>query len=81
MSDATTSETENHDQPVVRLQFLLKSGNSFVIDGVTDWEMDLSENKLARIRLVQRADAQFTRLVVESLVLNQVEAVLTLPSS
>lgn len=62
-----------------RLQVFLRSGNSFVLDGVMDWKVTSRENRTVGIWLRQLTDDAYTRLIVGSLDLDQIEAVLMLP--
>lgn len=61
------------------LQIFMKSGNSFVIDQVTDWKFrsgNSSEN-IVELSITQRKTAK-NILMVQSIVLSQVEAIVRL---
>jgi hypothetical protein len=62
-----------------RLQIFMRSGNSFVLDGVTDWKLTTRGDRVVGIHLVQKAGSEFTRLIVNSIDLAQIEAILDLP--
>lgn len=66
-------------EPIQRLQFLMKSGNSFTIDGVEDWGMRHEGNRIVSLRLKQSLAAEYARVIVESIDLTQIEAIVVLP--
>lgn len=65
---------------ISRLQFMMKSGNSFILDGVHDYKISAGSNGITSITLSQIADGSKTRLLINTLDLSQVEAVLELPA-
>ena len=58
------------------LKFYMKSGNSFVIDQVTDWNIQAgaSTENIVSLSITQRSTAK-NRLIVQSIVLSQIEAI------
>ena len=56
------------------LRFYLKSGNSFVIDGVTHWSIENVGDAITAVRIAQAKDAK-AKLLVRSIDLSQIEAV------
>lgn len=67
-------------QETERLQFFMRSGNSFILDGVLDWEMKTCATGVSSLTLSQVAAGKATRLIVKSIDMAQIEAVLTLPA-
>lgn len=63
----------------VRLKFFMRSGHSFIIDRVSEYELDATGNKVTKLRLVQNKAATGTTLIVASIDLDQIEAVVSLP--
>lgn len=61
------------------LQIFMKSGNSFVIDQVTDWKFQpgVSSETMVSLTITQRTSAK-SRLLVQSIVLSQIEAIVCL---
>jgi hypothetical protein len=69
------------DEPdISRLRFLMKSGNSFELDGVINWEFQSDAKGTQGLKLEQLKDGTRTTLIVKTLVLSQVEAILDLPT-
>jgi hypothetical protein len=58
------------------LKFYMKSGNSFVIDQVTDWNIQagVSTENIVSLSITQRPTAK-NKLIVQSIVLSQIEAI------
>jgi hypothetical protein len=63
-----------------RLKFLLRSGNSIMVDGVLGWEMKHLEGRVISLTLKQSLDPRFARVIVDSIDLAQIEAVVILPA-
>ena len=55
------------------LTFYMKSGNSIVIDGVTEWSIKTSGGSVTSVTLTQRHDKR--KLILSTLNLDQIEAV------
>ncbi len=74
---------EKHEmpgEPVQRLKFLMRSGNFFMIDGVTNWSMKHLNGRTISLTLTQMMDSKYARVVVDSIDLSQIEAVVLLPA-
>lgn len=58
------------------LQIFMKSGNSFVIDQVTDWNIQtgVSTENIVSLTITQRTTAK-SRLLVQTITLSQIEAI------
>lgn len=66
---------------ISRLRFLMKSGNSFELDGVIDWAFAADAKGVESVKLEQLKDGTRTTLIVKTLVLSQVEAIIELPTA
>lgn len=66
-------------EEIQRLQFLMRSGNSFIVDGVTNWSMKHREGRVVSLTLRQFMEERYARLIVDSIDLAQIEAVVILP--
>jgi hypothetical protein len=67
--------------PIERLKFLMRSGNAFMVDGVTHWDMKHLNGRCIELTLEQLSDSKYARVLVESIDLGQIEAVVLLPVS
>lgn len=81
MKRDSSDTTEWPGEEIQRLQFFLRSGNSFVVDGVEDWGMRHLDGRVHSLRLVQKTDPRYAKLIVDSIDLAQIEAVVILPAS
>lgn len=70
---------DKHEVQTFRLQFYMKSGNNFIVNGVTEYCSASRNGSIVRISLKQKNDPRFSRLDIESLDLRAVEAVVILP--
>jgi hypothetical protein len=68
-------------EEIQRLKFLMRSGNFFMVDGVHSWSMRHQGNRVVGLTLKQSLEAQYARVIVESIDLDQIEAVVILPAS
>lgn len=66
---------------ISRLRFLMKSGNSFELDGVIEWELQANADGVKSLKLMQEKNGKHTTLIVNTLVLSQVEAILETPTA
>lgn len=75
---------ETNDTPTApetcRLKFLMRSGNFFTVDGVTDFEMKKNGlGQWAHLTLKQDPNPKYAHVFVPSIDLAQIEAIIRLP--
>ena len=58
------------------LQFFMRSGNSFVIDNVTDWNCKYRGDTIVELSITQHCPR--SKLLVQSVALGQIEAIVRL---
>lgn len=78
MTDNSTTQWPGEE--IQRLQFFLRSGNSFVVDGVEDWGMKCRGGRVESLRLTQKTASSYSRLLLDTIDLDQIEAVVILPA-
>jgi hypothetical protein len=66
---------------VMRLKFLMRSGNAFMVDGVIESEGKWENGRCKELRLKQSTDPKYASVLVPSIDLSQIEAVVILPAS
>ena len=66
--------------PITTLRVFMKSGNSFDIDGILNWEVGYNHETCAVNKFTINRDPtrSKTKLIMASLVLEQIEAILEL---
>lgn len=74
-------KSEYPGEEIQRLKFLMRSGNAFMVDGVTHWDLKHLRGRCVELRLEQLTDPKYARVLVESIDLSQIEAVVILPAS
>lgn len=63
-----------------RLKFLMRSGNAFMVDGVTGFDVWTDAlGRITRMKLQQVDDPKFARVFTATVDLAQIEAVVRLP--
>ncbi|AWN47119.1 hypothetical protein DK419_13015 [Methylobacterium terrae] len=68
-------------KPVAKLQFFLRSGGSFVIDGVEEWKIGSDGNSIASLELRQQNKPGQTVLQIPGIALSEIAAIVRLPLS
>lgn len=77
-----TTEPAAAGPPVQRLKFLMRSGNAFMVDGVTVFEMRVNGlGMITQVRLEQLDDPQYAHVYIRSVDLEQIEAIVRLPAA
>ncbi len=66
-------------KPVAKLQFFLRSGGSFVIDGVEEWKIGSDGNSIASLELRQQNAPDQTVLQMPGIALSEIAAIVRLP--
>lgn len=66
---------------VMRLKFLMRSGNAFMVDGVIESDGKWENGRCKELRLKQSTDPKYASVLVQSIDLSQIEAVVILPAS
>ena len=59
-----------------RLQFFMRSGNQFILDGVESYEIENRGDEIFRLHLKQKGSRN--RLLVKTIALAQIEAIVVL---